>query len=124
MAKQVGDIKITGTVDGICFYKMQGHYYARLQSSLTGKRFWKDQAFAGSRESCQRLRKGSKLASEVYRQLPTAKQVYRMFCQLKCRAIKLLREGAEDDLVRLSLFEFASPAVIPVSRHKAYNPRY
>jgi hypothetical protein len=37
MAKQVDDIKITGTYDDVTNYKMDGQYYARMKSSLTGK---------------------------------------------------------------------------------------
>jgi hypothetical protein len=37
MAKQIGDIKITGTYDNVTYYKMDGEYYARSKSSLTGK---------------------------------------------------------------------------------------
>jgi hypothetical protein len=44
MAKQAGDIFITGTIDDLCFYKMDGAYYVRLKSSLTGKKFWKNKA--------------------------------------------------------------------------------
>ena len=60
MAKQVGIIKITGTIDDITFYEMGGEFYARMKSSLTGKRFWKDKAFEGSRRSAKALGVASK----------------------------------------------------------------
>jgi len=47
VAKQIGATKITGTIQNICFYKMEGQYYARQKSSLTGKRVKKDPAFSG-----------------------------------------------------------------------------
>jgi hypothetical protein len=83
MAKQAGDIKITGTVDDVSFYKMQGVYYVRRKSSLTGKKFWKDKAFEGSRESCSRFARGNVLASEVYRNLDKEKRSYALFLCLK-----------------------------------------
>lgn len=38
MAKQIGPVFITGTIGDICFYKMDGQYYARMKSSLSSKR--------------------------------------------------------------------------------------
>jgi hypothetical protein len=37
MAKQTGDYKITGTYDGVTYYKMDGQYYARAKSRLRRK---------------------------------------------------------------------------------------
>ncbi|WP_410966294.1 hypothetical protein, partial [Salmonella sp. SAL4449] len=67
MAKQAGDIKITGTIEDITFYRMVGRYYARMKSSLTGQRVKKDTAFAGTMRSAARLALGSQLASKTYR---------------------------------------------------------
>jgi hypothetical protein len=102
MAKQVGDIKTTGTIDGICFYKMEGEYYVRIKSSLTAKRFWKDKAFEGSRRSCARFAGGNRLASQVYRSIEKKKRYYPLFCSLKTRAIELIRKGrSEEDVINV-----------------------
>jgi hypothetical protein len=93
MATQAGDIFITGTIDDLCFYKMYGNYYVRMKSSLTGKRFWKDKSFEGSRKSCTRFEKGNKLASKIYQMIDEEKRVYRLYCFLKRRAILFLKEG-------------------------------
>jgi hypothetical protein len=93
MAKQAGDIFITGTIDDLCFYKMDAEYYVRMKSSLTGKKFWKNKAFEGSRKSCSRFGEGNKLASKVYRMIEEEKRVYTLFCFLKRRAILLLKVG-------------------------------
>jgi hypothetical protein len=93
MAKQAGDFFITGTIDDLCFYKMDGVYYVRMKSSLTGKKFWKNNAFEGSRKSCERLAEGSRLASKVYRMIEEEKRVYKLYCFLKGKAILLLKEG-------------------------------
>jgi hypothetical protein len=93
MAKQAGDIFITGTIDDLCFYKMEEVYYVRLKSSLTGKKFWKNKAFEGSRKSCNRFAEGNKLASKVYRMIEEEKRAYKLYCFLKRRAILLLKEG-------------------------------
>jgi hypothetical protein len=88
MAKQVGDIKIVGTVDDICYYRMEGGYYARRKSSLTSKRFWRAKAFSGSRRSCGILGRASSLASRLYRALPKESKSRTLFQQLTGR-IKL-----------------------------------
>jgi hypothetical protein len=93
MAKQAGTLKITGTIDDLTYYKMDGKYYVRLKSSLTGRRFWKHPSFEGSRKSCSRFGEGNRLASQLYRMVAKEKRVYPLFCFLKKRAIALLKEG-------------------------------
>ena len=99
MAKQVGDIKIIGTIGDVCFYKMEGNYYARMKTSLTGKRFWKDKAFAGSRRSCTHFGKANQLASKVYRSLAKEKRSYSLYCLLKTAAIALISQGLGEEEV-------------------------
>jgi len=99
MARQTGDIVITGIIDDMTFYKMEGAYYVRMKSSLTGKRFWRDRAFDGSRRSCKRLGRGSALASKVYRSLPREERQYALFCLLKREAIALLKKGMGEEEV-------------------------
>ncbi|HEY0751570.1 MAG TPA: hypothetical protein VGD26_10460 [Chitinophagaceae bacterium] len=82
MAKQAGIIKITGTIDDITFYVIGGIYYARMKSSLTGKRFWKDMAFEGSRKSAIALGKASPMASRLYHTLPKEIKSRTLFCKL------------------------------------------
>ena len=100
MAKQTGDIKITGTIDDLTFYKMEAKHYVRMKSSLTRKRFFKDARFERSRMSAERFAMGNKLASEVYRMVDEEQRVYRLFCYLKKRAIALLKEGVSEVVVK------------------------
>jgi hypothetical protein len=93
MAKQTGPVKLTGTIDGLCFYKMEGEYYVRRKSSLSTKRYQKDAAFSGSRRSSSRFGEGNRLASKVYQLIAEEKRVYSLFCFLKSRSILLLKEG-------------------------------
>jgi hypothetical protein len=92
MARQAGDYRFIGSLDDFCFYKMCGAYYVRRKSSLTGKRFWKDKSFEGSRRSSNRFAEGNRLASKVYHLVTKEKRVYPLFCFLKRRAILLLKE--------------------------------
>src|SRR5438105_13135080 len=48
MARQVGKIKITGTLDGVCYYKMEVNYYVRMNPS-TAKSIAKNPAYAALR---------------------------------------------------------------------------
>ena len=118
MAKQVEGF-LVGTYDDITFYKMEGNYYARMKSSLTGKKFWKHKAFEGSRRSCNRFGKGNQLASKVYKEIPEAKRVYALFCTMKRIAIAMLKAGKEEEQVIRELRDL-KPAVIaePVAAKK------
>jgi hypothetical protein len=99
MAKQIGDIKIRGTIAGITFYRMEGQYYARRQSSLTGKRVKSDPRFRRTMASANRLGRGSQLASKVYRSLPRTEQVYALFKELQRMAMAALKEGWSEEAV-------------------------
>lgn len=105
MAKQVGAYRFVGNVDGLCFYKMEGNYYVRKQSSLTGKRFWKALCFEATRQSCQRLARGSQLAAIVYKNFRKQKGLYAV---LKTKAIALLKKKKSEDKVLRMLIKLAS----------------
>ena len=79
MARQAGNIFIEGIIDDLSFYRMDGKYYVRMKSSLTGVRFWKAKAFERSRESCRRFSKGNKLASKLYGMIEEEKECIRCF---------------------------------------------
>jgi hypothetical protein len=93
MAKQVGNILLTGTLDGLTFYKMEGQYYVRLKSSLTGKRVKKDPAFKQTMAYAERLAIGSRTASELYRQLPKEEQEVSLYRKMTSTAMQLLKTG-------------------------------
>lgn len=99
MAKQVGIVKITGTIDDITFYEMGGEYYARMKSSLTGKRFWKDKAFEGSRRSAKALGVASKLASLLYRTLPKEEKGRPVFQKLTGKIKFKVLEGMDAEAI-------------------------
>ena len=84
---------IEGTYDVITFYKMKGKYYARKKSSLTGNKFRRHKAFAGSRRSCGRFGRGNQLASMVYNEITESLRAYELFCRMKSKAIAMLKAG-------------------------------
>lgn len=109
MAKQIGDIKLTGTVDDLVFYHMGGDYYVRTKSSLTGKRFRRDKAFEGSRRSAGLLGAASALAAGLYRLLPKERKSRDLFRELTGK-------------VKLKLAANADAGAIGAWFRKAYLP--
>lgn len=131
MAKQSGIIKITGTIDDITFYQMGGIYYARMKSSLTGKRFWKDKAFEGSRKSALALGLASPMASRLYRTLPKEDKSRSLYCKITGEIKLLIITGHnEQEIISwfLSVYHDASLTITnEVSDNnqplkKAYHP--
>ena len=133
MAKQVGIVKITGTIDDITFYEMGGEYYARMKSSLTGKRFWKDKAFEGSRKSAKALGVASKLASLLYRTLPKEEKGRPVFQKLTGKIKFMVLEGRDAEAItmwfqkeyktRLMVEQIAESETVNKGKQpKAYTP--
>ena len=102
MAEQTGIIKITGTISGICFYQMQGKHYARVKSSLNGKRVRTSAAFKNTMMYAGLLANASRIGSVVYRLLPEEKRGRKVYQQLTGRAMQLLKKGiAKEDVIEL-----------------------
>ena len=103
MAKQAGPVFIEGTIEDLTFYLVDGIGYVRRKSSLTGKRVKRDPKFARTMQSAERLKRGSQLASNVYRSLPKEQQVYALYKALKRMAILALKEDKGEPEVRTLL---------------------
>ncbi len=103
VAKQIGAYKITGTIDNICFYQMEGQYYARQKSSLTGKRVKKDPAFAGTMQSANLLGRASKLASLIKRSFPKEEQCRELFQMLTGKVMQFMKDGIEEEEIKVML---------------------
>jgi hypothetical protein len=99
MARQIGPIKITGTIDDVTFYKMHGVYYARRKSSLTAKKVKTHPHFALTRMYAKWLGEASEMASQVYRTLPKEERRYEAFCRMKKLAHKRVKEGVEREVI-------------------------
>ena len=131
MAKQSGIIKIAGTIDDITFYQMGGIYYARMKSSLTGKRFWKDKAFEGSRKSANALGQASPMASRLYRTIPKEDKSRSLFCKITGEVKLLIIAGhTEQEIISWFLSVYHDACLIRTNevsgKHqihkKAYHP--
>jgi hypothetical protein len=93
MARQAGNLKIIGTIDGITFYKMKGDYYARTKSSLDRKRILRDPRFERFRECSKVFGRASKLASQLYRLFPKEMRKHGVYGKLTGEFNLLFREG-------------------------------
>jgi hypothetical protein len=103
MARQSGPYYITGCYDNICFYQLQGNYYARTKSSLTAKRVKKDPAFKATMRYASLLANASKLASALYNGLPKESKGIAVYRLLTGKIMRLLQEGkTHDDILRMN----------------------
>lgn len=107
MARQTGPIKMTGTVEGITFYRIGDAYYARARSSLTAKKVRTHPRFALTRKYAEWLGMASRMASEVYRSLPEEERKYELFCALKKLAHQRVKEGADREVILPELKDHA-----------------
>jgi hypothetical protein len=104
MAKFVGGLPpFVGTRDNLTIYLMNGEYIVRTKSSLTGKRVKRDPAFARTMENAGRLKKASRIASLIYRQIPTDSRVYKQYREIVGNAMGLLRNGFDVEYVLVAL---------------------
>jgi hypothetical protein len=119
MAKQIGPVKVVGTIGNICFYKMGDEYYARLKSSLTGKRVKKDPRFKRTMEFASFLTIAAKIASEIYSTLPKQRGLYRKMVGM---AMQLLKLGVEREETVLQLKEILAAATLKEAAAQLAEP--
>ncbi len=99
MAKQEGPYFVTGCAGNICFYKMDGQYYMRLKSTLSGKRVKKDPRFKKTMQNAGLLADASKIASKLYRELPKEERAKGLYRKLTGMGMRLLKEGKSKEEV-------------------------
>lgn len=105
MAKQAGKIKIEGRTFGrLVFYKMNGEYYARTKSSLTGKRVKKDPRFQATMRSAGILARASKIGSAAYQALPKEFRQFWMYRSFTGEAMMMLKKGLTELEAQKELF--------------------
>jgi len=93
MAKFEESTGITGTVQGILFYKRGNTYLARAASSLTRQRVLKDKAFGKTMQEAGYMAKASPIASALYQSLPKNKRNHALFHDLVSAAKKYIKAG-------------------------------
>src|SRR5438067_5562043 len=107
MPRQVGIIKLKGTYGDVTFYRFKGVYYARMKSSLDGKRVLKDRSFANTRRHASQLAMASKMASEMYRGFVGRDRKVEYFREMTGIAKKALNKSKSEKEVKEMLLNNA-----------------
>jgi hypothetical protein len=103
MPKQKGPVYYTGTRGDACFYKMDGQYYVRRKSTLSGKRVKRDKAFTLTRVYADLLGQASRLAAAVYRCLPREERKHAQYRVMTGEALRMLKEGVAKEEISARL---------------------
>lgn len=108
MAKQEGAIHIEGCIDNIVFYRLGCNFYARMKSSLDGKRVKKDPAFKETMFYAGLLARASKIASSVYKNIICEQKKNGLYRTLTGQSIRLLKAGVcEEDVFYLLKLQYS-----------------
>lgn len=106
MAKQLGNIRFERKViDDLVFYKMDGQYYVRVKSSLTGKRVKTKPEFRKTKYYAGLLGRASKIGSLIYKSLPERWRQFWMYQAFTGEAMIMLKEGKVEDEVKNVLWK-------------------
>ena len=97
MAKQAGDIKISGTIGQLTFYQVDGKYYVKAKSEISRARIMKDKCFTLTRRNAAWFALAQRIAAEVYHLLPKDKRSQKLvWYPLRNRAQELVRKEMDD----------------------------
>ncbi len=122
MAKQTGPIFFTGTIGNITGYQLDGVYYARKKSSLSGKKVKTHRHFKRTMENAFRLADASKIASAVYRLIPRSEKQHTMYREMTGVAINMLNQGCnKEEILSLMIEKYVSNKFKERRRIKEWN---
>ncbi|ANE49235.1 hypothetical protein [Flavisolibacter tropicus] len=127
MAKQVGPVFITGTIDGIIFYKLGDTYYLRSKGDYkSAKMMRKDPRLQRTMANAERFGVAAKMVKRVYyRQLPGTVRKPGLFARLTGMVNKWLYQGKtkeEAQELLLAHCQTLQSTVTPTSINKEVNP--
>jgi hypothetical protein len=109
MAKQIGPYFKVMCKQNLQFYKMDGKFYVRKKSSLTGKRVRTDKAFTLTMVHAGILATASPIAKAVYNQIPKETRQHSYFRSLVRTAIRLIKEGKTKEVIYQQLYNETFP---------------
>ena len=98
MPKQTGIIKITGTIDGLIFYKLGDEYYVRKKGILSKERIANDPVFQRSRENSSEFCRAAK-AGKLFRNAFADMVKYSSDYALTARVAKVMTQLKDMDLI-------------------------
>jgi hypothetical protein len=114
MPKQKGPVYYTGTRGDACFYKMDGQYYVRKKSSLSGKRVKQAPSFELTRVYADLLAQASRLAAAVYRPLTREQKNLALYRAMTGEALRMLKQGVNAAAISAQLEAYCAPKVVKV----------
>jgi hypothetical protein len=100
MAKLAEGVHFTGTIGNICYYEIGDRTYSRIKSSLTRKRVLKNKEFEKTRKHAGDLALASKIASAIYKVLPSDIKGRWIFRAITGEAASLLYKGKTEQEVK------------------------
>ncbi|RPD39042.1 hypothetical protein EG028_20695 [Chitinophaga barathri] len=114
----MGVIPIAGTIGGITFYEMNGQYYARSKSSLSGKRVKTDPNFERTRMYSRRMGLASGTAAHIYRRLPRQERDVTFYRKMVSAGLKLLKTGCTEERLEAELKAMFQPEILAMQAMK------
>jgi hypothetical protein len=113
MAKQVGPLFITGTIDGIIFYKLGDQYYMRSKGDYrSAKQMRRDPRLKRTMQNADCFGVASKIVKYTYyRHLPREVRKHGLFGQLTGRVNSWLRQGKSKEEAEAALIAYCQTLV-------------
>src|SRR5881275_1060623 len=90
MAKLVAGPKLSGSLDDITFYMLEGECVAKKKSSFNKRNYKKKDRYRGFKRSGQTMGSASHMLSPLYRTLPRDRKSKKLWNELCSRANRLL----------------------------------
>ena len=103
MARQTGTILLSGTMDHLTFYIMNGKGYVRKKSCLDKKRFYRKPSFSNSRRAASRFSTSNKLCATAYRELRRDERDKALYNELLAIATHMLKYQHSEEEVLAAL---------------------
>jgi hypothetical protein len=115
MAKQCGILQLTGTIGNLTFYEMEGNYYVKTKTEVSGKKIKNDPRYANTMRHAKTFGHISTLAKKVYYQFNAIERDYKtIWIPLRKRTNDLVRQFLPDEeILRILESEF-----LPLRKHK------
>jgi hypothetical protein len=97
------NVQFTATIGDLCFYQRNGKTYMREAKALERDMVLTDERFEKTRQYANKMGMASKIASEIYKQLPQEVKARWIFRSIAGHAASLLYQGESPEVVKETL---------------------
>ena len=111
MARQVPPY-ITGTFNGMCYYKMGDEYYVRKCPDVSKRKRKEAPSYEKQRQWNGHFTDCSKLSSSIYRQLPKEKRRDKLQQEGTGLAVRMTKEGKSKTEIEQALMKLMGLSVV------------